>query len=293
MEWNESFVFFVFIHFNKSLNFSQPRQLMNASLFFSLCAYQFFSTQLLRLLLFFRHFVFFFSGTHTTRAMPAFDCLESQDGAVSAFAFFHPNPYAAASVITVQTETNWTNMSDASYTKKPRTKARHISKSVKRQWNAQFVFVSFARWTRGVWWDERCVVRASGAFELCHEVEPRRRYSQTIIFNRLRAGACKFAHIVAARSIRTFHPQPPPGPTPANAANVDSLASSGRRVISQAFAYISCTLMYCTFYEWRAGASIRSHCLVAWCRQSHEHTRQEKRICRHRATRKQQIFFIL
>lgn len=59
-------------------------------------------------------------------------------------------------------------------------------------------------------YDGRCVVRASGAFELCHEVEPRRRYNQTIIFNRLRAGACKFAHIVAARSIRTTPPPKPP-----------------------------------------------------------------------------------
>lgn len=99
MEWNESFVFSVFIHFNKSLNFSQPCQLMKASLFFSLCAYQFFL-----LLLFFRHFVFFCHPHHSCHA--AFDCLESQDGAVSAFAFFHPNPYAGASVIMVQTETN-------------------------------------------------------------------------------------------------------------------------------------------------------------------------------------------
>lgn len=153
MEWNESFVFSVFIHFNKSLNFSQPCQLMKASLFFSLCAYQFFL-----LLLFFRHFVFFLSPTPlvpcrlrlswvTRRSCFCF-CILSSKSLCWSFGYYGSN-------------WNKLNKCERRELREPTAfKARHISKSVKRQWNAQFVSVSFARWTRCTMGVASCVLLA-------------------------------------------------------------------------------------------------------------------------------------
>lgn len=76
MEWNEFFGFFMFIHFNKFLNFSQPRQLMNASLFlsrFSRTIFFFLPPTSFVHVLFFRYSFFVFA--HTTRARVVFSSI--------------------------------------------------------------------------------------------------------------------------------------------------------------------------------------------------------------------------